>query len=193
MQAADELFRAGLGHYAEVLFAAGHFESLIIEEIDKIFDQKREKLAQVFGIEKLQEGSVYRNRPNREHMQNMTLDTVWAWVGREYGIPNLSNCFLGLLISGGRPSVAIMFRRNSRSFRAALEAVLKPSGLYYYHDAGETVVSCSLEGCSSVNVLGTMLATLIDELTRALSEQAPFQLTVPNLRDSDAELLHDPT
>src|ERR1700722_13870242 len=121
-------------------------------------------------------------------MQNVTLDTIWAWVGRECWIPNRSDCFLGLLIDGRRPFVAIRFRNFDRLFRDVIDAVLKTTGLHYYYDVGsrETVVRCSLEGCTSVSVFGTMQADLVDELTRALSEQAPFQSTVPKPTGSDA-------
>jgi hypothetical protein len=176
MQVADNLYKAGLDHYVDALFAIGCFERVIVEEAGRIIEQKRNALAEAFGVEKLHGGGEYRNRPDFNQIRSQTLDTFWAWIGRDCWIPNLSNCFFGICTDNGKPVATIMLRKHDRRFRETLLKTLKHGTLKHCYDigSGEIVISRSLGGSSSVKEFGATLTSLIDELIGVLREEAPF-------------------
>lgn len=142
MQAANSLYEAGLEGYGNALYAAGHFERVIIETVSGVVNSEREaSIAGSFGVPKLHGGGVLRTRPEVEHMRGIARNGLWAWIGKEYWIsePHSSNMFLGFTTSEGKPYVAIMFRRNSAKFRERLHHLLTSNKTGYYYGFGETV------------------------------------------------------
>jgi hypothetical protein len=173
MHAFDEFYRAGLSHYSEALFAAGCFEMVIVEETDRIMDQKREDIAKSFGVESFPRGGEFCSRPQFDQLRDLTIDNFWAWAGRNYWIPWPSYVFFGLVIVNSKPCVAIMFSGYKRDFREYLQKVLRPtnSGYNYHQTSGETVVRRELEGSATVSEFGDKLANLIDALIEALAKE----------------------
>ncbi len=178
MQAADSLYESGLEGYGNALFAAGHFEWLIIEAISRIVNTEFEaKIAQSFNVPKLHGGGVLRTRPEVEDMRSIARNTLWAWLGREYWIPepHSSTIFFGLALSEGDPVVAIMFRKNGVRFREHLHKFLELTGTEYYYEAGETVISKTLAGTHSLDDFTSVIEKILLDLLRSLSIDASFR------------------
>lgn len=81
----DSLYRAGLAHYAEALFAARHFELLIDEAITDVFNEEyKNRLTAALGSDLIGNGFL-ANSPNSSgkkllEVQNTTQQQWFMWV-----------------------------------------------------------------------------------------------------------------
>lgn len=89
----DNLYRAGLAHYAEALFAARHFELLLDQAITNAFDEAHKtRMVDALGSE-LTGGGFFSNSPGasnspraRLEFQNTLQQQWWMWVTHNHWI-----------------------------------------------------------------------------------------------------------
>jgi hypothetical protein len=166
MQAPDEIYRAGLRHYAEALYAIRHFERVIIEKTEAVVRPKLTDLAEVFGIPNLLGGDAFHTATDRLRMSRTNFRELWAWIGMQYWIPDCVNCFFGVLVWNERVSAAVCFSGYRNDFREMLNSALSSKQqphhyqYNYYKDSRETVISTALEETGSLDGFGYALSKL---------------------------------
>jgi hypothetical protein len=138
-------------------------------------EAKKQKLAQAFGVTQSLGGTEpFRDRPLIDQMRDITSDNTWAWIGREYWIPELSSCFCGLLFEGKKQFAAIMFRRNRLPFRNKILKSLK--GLAFYEKGSqEVVMRDELNELDSILSFEGKLNSLLERVIEAVVTNALFR------------------
>jgi hypothetical protein len=170
MRAVDELYRAGLRHYVRSLYAMRHFERVIIEKTESVVGPQLTELANAFRVSGIEGGSSYYNAPRPLEMSNITVPTLWAWVGKQHSIPGYAVCFFGVLVWNEKISAAVCFSNYRREFRDILNSILeaeqKNYDYQYYHDnkSGETFVLTILKESGSLDDFGNALGKLIESV-----------------------------
>ncbi len=81
----DNLYREGLAHYAEAVFAARHFELLIVQAITDAFDDVRKnRLIAALSGQRLERAEFISNHKGQVQAQNTTLQKLKLWVAHSY-------------------------------------------------------------------------------------------------------------
>jgi len=83
----DNLYRAGLAHYAEALFAARHFEYLIYQSSINAFDEElKGRLINALGGQQLKDSEFYSWSPKLKEVPTKTLKQWAMWVTHKYWV-----------------------------------------------------------------------------------------------------------
>lgn len=178
MQAANNLYEAGLQGYGNALYAIGHFERIVIETVSRVLNSERQNcIARSFGVPKIHDSGVIYLRPKIHEMLGVTRDNLWAKIGKEYWIPqpHYSNIFFGFEISMGEPYATIMFRKNNAGFRERLHRFLTLSKIDYDPEYSQTIISKGLDATHSIEEFGSILDKMLLNLLQELKANPVFK------------------
>ena len=136
----DNLYRAGLAHYAEALFAARHFEYLIHQSIKAAFDDKRKNGLSSALNDSMDNETSYRFSSITEKNLTTAREEWGMWITHKYEIKTTRlklNLNIGYLYWRERSSAMLALTNITRPFRKQMENALNDYNVAFFeHDGG---------------------------------------------------------
>ena len=180
----DNLYRAGLAHYAEALFAARHFEYLIDQSIKAAFDDERRNGLFSALNEKMKNGKFYLHSPTAEKAQTTTKEKWGMWVTHKYELSTrtrLRTVHIGYLYWKERSCAMIAITYMTEGLGEQMEKALNDYNVVFDKNGKEIYIckELSREGGTQqdfIHALQGILDTFI-QLLEDKNQQTPNWIT----------------
>ena len=179
----DNLYRAGLAHYAEALFAARHFEYLIDQSIKAAFDDERRKGLSSALNEPMENGKSYRFSSITEKTLTTAREEWGMWVTHKYELRTRLriDVNIGYHYWKEKSRAMLVITYMSKTFREQMEmALIDYKVAFFKHDGGIYICKeLSREGGTQqdfIHALQGILDTFIQFLEHK-NKQTPNWIT----------------
>ncbi len=139
----DNLYRAGLAHYADALFAARHFEHLINESIETAFnDERRNGLSSALN-QQMENRKVCLYSPTLEEASTTAKEKWWMWVTHRYELETktrLRTVHIGYLYLNEISYAMIAITYMTGGLREQMEKALNDYNVVFIRKKGEIYI-----------------------------------------------------